>query len=91
MFAGILPGCVSIKSIPYETTVRQSKPENYPIEIYESKDISKPYKVIGIIQVDAGKKYSVAGVLEKLRVRARLMGGDALIEKASKPQALAWG
>jgi len=80
-----LSGCVSVKSIPYETTVRLPKPADYPIEIYESKDIRKPYKVIGIVQANAGKRHSVADTMEKLRSQARQMGGDALVDLANRP------
>lgn len=85
LFAVILSGCVSVKSIPYETTARPPKPDDYSIEIYESNDLSKPYKVIGIVQANAGKKHSVADTMEKLRTQARRMGGDALIDLTNQP------
>lgn len=81
----ILSGCVSVKSIPYETTARQPKPDNYLIDIYDSKDVNRPYKVIGIVQADAGKRHSVADTLEKLRSQARQMGGDALVDLTNQP------
>jgi len=78
-------GCVSVKSIPYETTARQAKPADYPIEIYEWKDLNRPFRVIGIVQANAGKKHSVSDTLEKLRIQARKMGGDALVNLTNQP------
>jgi hypothetical protein len=85
LIAMCVAGCVSVKSVPYETTARAPKPDNFPIELYESKDIEKPYKVIGIVQADAGKRHSVAATLEKLRSAARRMGADALIDLSNQP------
>lgn len=81
----VLSGCVSIKSVPYETRARTPKPDDFPIEIVESKNITKPYKVIGLVQVNAGKKHSVADTLEKLRSAARQLGADALIDFSNQP------
>ena len=81
----MLFGCVSVKSIPYETNPRDPKPDNFPIEIFDSKDLTMPYKIIGIVQADAGKKHSVADVLQKFRSLARRMGGDALIDLTNQP------
>jgi hypothetical protein len=80
-----IAGCVNVKSIPYETTARAPKSDIFPIELYESKDVQKPYKVIGIVQADAGKLHSVSDVLEKLRSAARMMGADALIDLSNQP------
>lgn len=81
----VLSGCVSVKGIPYETTTRQPKPVDYPIEIYESKCLNRPFKVIGIVQANAGKKHSVSATLDELRTEASKMGGDALIDLTNQP------
>ena len=81
----MLSVCVSVKGIPYETTARQPKPVDYPIEIYESKGLNRPFKVIGIVQANAGKRHSVSATLEELRIQARKMGGDALIDLTNQP------
>ena len=83
----VLSGCVSVsvKSVPYETMARTPKPDGFPIEILESKGITKPYKVIGLVQINAGKKHSVADTLEKLRSAARQLGADALIDLSNQP------
>lgn len=76
----VISGCVSTRSIRYETFVRQPKSPNYPIEILDPMNISRPYKVIGVVQVKAGKFRSTEDVIEHLKVEARKMGGDALID-----------
>lgn len=85
LLSSVLLGCMSVKSIPYETTTRPAKADTYAIEIYESKDIKRPYKVVGIVQANAGKRHSVADTIEKLRAEARRMGGDALIDLTNQP------
>jgi len=72
--------CVRTRGIRYETLYREPKPANFPIEIYESSDITRPYKVIGIIQANAGKLHSTKDTIRKLKAEARKMGGDALID-----------
>ena len=87
LLALVLAGCVSVsvKSVPYETAARPPKPQDFLIEVYESKDIKRPYKVIGLVQVNAGKRHSVADTLEQLRSAARQMGADALIDLGNQP------
>lgn len=77
--------CIQAKSVRYEKTERLSKPENYPIEILEPRDIKRPYKVIGFVQIEAGKLHDTAKVVERLRGEARKMGGDALMELQQQP------
>jgi hypothetical protein len=81
----VLASCVSTRSIPYETTSRAPKPQDYPMEIVESAGLSRPYKVIGVVQANAGKLHSVKNTLEHLRTDARKMGGDALMDLEQGP------
>jgi hypothetical protein len=78
-------GCVSTRSIPYETGSRDPKPSDYAIEILESSHLNRPFKVIGVVQANAGKLHSVKDTLEHLRAEARKMGGDALIDLDQGP------
>lgn len=75
-----LAGCVSVKTVPFETTVRTPKADDFPIEILESREVTRPYKVIGLVQANAGKRHSIGDTLEKLRTAARQMGADALLD-----------
>ncbi len=81
----VFSGCVSVRSVPFETQARPPKPDDFRIEILESKDITKPYKVIGLVQVNAGKNHSVEDTVEKLRAAARQMGADALVDLSNQP------
>jgi hypothetical protein len=75
----IIASAVSTRSIPYETVKRPPKPDNYLVEILDVSNITRPYKVIGIVEVNAGKKHNVADTILYLKKEARRMGGDALI------------
>jgi len=81
----LILGCVKKQSIRYETIVRSPKPQDYAMEIFDPVDIDEPYKVIGIVQVDAGKNYSIDKAIEHLKDEARKMGGDALIDLQQGP------
>lgn len=81
----VLASCVSTRSIPYETTSRAAKPQDYPMEVVESAGLSRPHKVIGVVHVNAGKLHSVKNTLEHLRTDARKMGGDALMDLQQGP------
>ena len=74
-----ITGCVSVKTVPYDSVPRAPKSSDYPIEIIDAHDVHRPYKVIGLVQANAGKKHSVEDTLEKLRDAARKMGADALL------------
>ena len=78
-------GCVSTRSIPYETGSRAPKPSDYAMEIVESSLLNRPFKVIGVVQANAGKLHSVKDTLDHLRAEARKMGGDALIDLNQGP------
>ena len=81
----VLTGCVSVKSVPFESMARTPKRSDSPIEVLDSKDITRPYKVIGFVQANAGKNHDVADTLDKLRSAARQMGADALIDLSNQP------
>lgn len=81
----LLSGCVSIRSIQYETITRTPKPPDFPIEILDTANINRPYKVIGLVQANAGKRHNTADVIEQLKSEARKLGGDALIDLQQQP------
>lgn len=75
----IASGCVKTRSIQYETYARPAKSPDFPIEILDAADISKPYKVIGVVEANAGKLHSSTDTINHLKRQARAMGGDALM------------
>jgi len=88
----LMSGCVNTRSIKYETIVRTPKSLNYPIEIIAPANLNRSYKVIGVIQANAGKLHSTKDTIEHLKAEARKMGGDALIDlqqRASKGGVIA--
>lgn len=71
--------------IQYEAFPRSAKPDDYPLEIFEEKDINRPYKTIGLVQVTARRTRDVAEVIEVLKAEARRIGGDALVSLQQQP------
>ncbi len=55
------------------------------MDIVESSNINRPYKIIGVVEANAGKLHSVKDTLEHLRASARKMGGDALMDLQKSP------
>lgn len=76
---------MSVKTFSYETEPRAPKPKDYPIEILDAGDINRPYKIIGLVQANAGQLHSIEDTLEKLREAAREMGADALLNIDNEP------
>lgn len=85
LVAALAAACVSSKSIRYESEARTPKPESHPIEILESRAVTRPHRVIGMVQVNAGAKFNVSDPIEALRIQARKLGGDALIDLSQQP------
>lgn len=83
----LLSGCASIstRSIQYETISRPPRSTDFPIEILDTTNINRPYKVIGLVQADAGWQNNTTDVTEKLKSEARKLGGDALIDLQQQP------
>lgn len=75
--------CVSLMTVqplPYESTERESKPNDYPIEILNSENIDADYKIIGEISIVANLFTSSTKMRTELLNEARGMGGDAIID-----------
>lgn len=80
-------GCVNTRCIRYETSARSPKPSDFPIEILDAANIVKPYKVIGVVEANAGKLHSPTDTINHLKRQARAMGGDALLNLQHGPGA----
>jgi hypothetical protein len=91
----VLAACttISVDSTRDETRHRPPKPRDHDIEVFHDTIPDRPHKVIG--SVLARVKHSPEGdtlwpdhsVLERLKVEARRLGGDALIGLAADRQA----
>jgi hypothetical protein len=81
----VFTSCVKTRCIRYEEIVRQPKPADFPIEIFESANTARPYKVIGVVIANAGKLHSERDTINHLRKEARKMGGDALMDLSMGP------
>jgi len=75
----LITDCIPSSGIRYETIVRQPKPSNYPIEIVDLTNANRPYKVIGVVQAEK-KIYGLKATIKQLKIQARKMGGDALLD-----------
>jgi hypothetical protein len=84
----LLSSCVHSKSILYSSTKLTPKPESYPIEILDPQDVSRPHKVIGSVQANAGARFNIQDPIEQLRKEARKIGADALLAPSQTPIGL---
>lgn len=71
---------MTVQPLPYESTERESKPNDYPIEILNSENIDADYKIIGEISIVANLFTSSTKMRTELLNEAREMGGDAIID-----------
>ena len=56
------------------------RPDNYPVEIVEEKNTNRAYKVIGTISAPVERDQNAFKAIERLKMMARNMGGDALLD-----------
>ncbi len=76
VLALLLAGCTYGNRISYETTKR---PPTSPasVEVFDVRDVKRPYKVIGIVSSDSWYMHSA---LKACRTEAAALGADAIIE-----------
>ena len=77
-------GCAQITSINYETSPRERKPNDYGVEILDSRNITRPYKVIAVIYCSGGLFDNDNDIVDRIRKEAKKLGGDALIDLDKK-------
>ena len=75
-----LVACGNTRTIRYETEARTPKRTDFPIEILDSVNLTRPYKVIGVVQANAGKLHDPNDTIEALKAEARKLGGEALLD-----------
>lgn len=80
--AVLLAACgVTTKVTPYETKVRPVKRAGRAIEVYDSSEsVTRPFKVIGVVQAIGGFLSREDDLREKLVTEARALGGDAIVD-----------
>lgn len=66
---------VTTRVIMHESISLPPKSSDTAIDIHESANLSKPYKVIAVVQANAGRRHKVADSLEYLKAEARKLGG----------------
>ena len=75
----ILTACLKVNGTSSYCVEYTPKAENYPIEIFEEKDINRAYKVIGVVNAAVDINQIAMKAIDILKIKARKMGGDALI------------
>ena len=80
IFGLILAACVQSNDSAIVSARYESKPDNYPIEIFEVKKIYREHKIIGKIRTPLGRTQSATEAIEKLKQMAREIGGDGLVD-----------
>lgn len=82
----LLSSCGGVHVIRYEEEARPTKPFDFAIPILNKANIHRPYKIIGLIQIDASQRDNEGMIIEQLKTEARRLGGDALIDLQQQPQ-----
>ncbi len=75
----ILAACLKVNGVSRHSIEYSPKPNNYPIAIFEEKNITLSYKVIGVVSAPAEEDQIYREAIDKLKIKARNMGGDALL------------
>jgi hypothetical protein len=83
--AAFLSSCADITVLRYESTARPPKSLDTPITILDKATITRPYKVIGLIKIDASTQHFSVEIIEQIKMEARKLGGDAVIDLQQQP------
>ena len=79
-FVTCLTACVKMRSVSYDATTMPAKRHDSPIALLDSTNSNRPYRVIGIVEANAGRKHSPADTIEHLKDQARALGGDGILD-----------
>ena len=71
-----ISGCTYGDRASFETTSRLGT-SPATIEVVESRDVRRPYKVIGIVSAES---YYLSAALKRCRAEAAKLGADALLD-----------
>ena len=74
--AVLLTGCTYGNRISYETT-RRAPTNPAAVEVFDVKDVKRPYKVIGVVTSDSWYMHSA---LKACRAEAAALGASAIID-----------
>ncbi|MFV1883746.1 MAG: hypothetical protein ACMZ7B_04615 [Balneola sp.] len=85
IFSIVFLNCVETHYLAYESNPRTPKPIDHPVEIIDAENINTEYKVIGEITIFGDVFSSSQEMRKELFNRARIMGGDAIINFESTP------
>lgn len=76
----LVSGCARTQVVKYDSAERDSKLGTFDVEIFESVSIEKPYKVVGLIQLQKKRLRSVESIMKIIKEKCRNIGCDALID-----------
>ena len=78
MLGLFIAGCMLADGKLMDSEKHASKPNNHTIEIFDKKDIKRDYIVIGNVNEPVKDGQDADEAIERLKVKARKLGGDAL-------------
>jgi len=75
----LLSGCLSTKISRYTDEKLPPTPKEFNVQLVHPENIVEvPYDVIGYIEIKASELYSADFIINRLRKKARAIGGDAI-------------
>lgn len=72
----IMSGCTYGNKVAYDSVKRPQKSPDQ-IEVFEARDVKRPYRVIGLVSSDS---YYMHSALKAVRKEAGELGADAVID-----------
>ena len=72
----LMLGCTYGNKVSYDNIQRTLKEPNQ-VQVFESREVKRPYKVIGLVSSDS---YYMHSALKALRKEAGEMGADAILD-----------
>ncbi len=81
----LLSGCISTQKMQFDRAFDPTAGDSRNVEVLDSANVKRSYKVIGIVEADAVADYGLNNVLSALKLEAKKMGGQAVIDVQRVP------
>jgi len=76
LLATVMLGCTYGNKVAYDS-VRRAQKSPDQIQVFETRDVKRPYRVIGLVSSDS---YYMHSALKSIRKEAGELGADAIID-----------
>jgi hypothetical protein len=80
LVVGCLTSCIMVRAVSYDHSGLKARSQNTEVVILDSANSNRAFRVIGIVEANAGRKHDPQDTIEHLKEKARELGGDGILD-----------